>query len=191
MEDAYRQPAEREPEPPPPWNRAKMSLFASVAFFVAFVIWGATRLYVSNVFDEECAEYIGAAVTSTNIDSSISDLESAISFAEENELTEGYTSIFGSPPGEDVSRWYDSMVDVRDKLEELRRNDFPTVDLVAVDLLKERSFALTKLHLSAYPKGISVFPHNTLFLLWGVISGLGAVGFCIAYQLLKPTNEWW
>lgn len=99
-------------------------------------------------------------------------------------MTEGYTSILYRTPDEDVGFWYNNL---RQSLEELK-----TVTADATKL--ERSNLLMKLRETilddgrdgvsvTIPPGMSRFPYNTGFCLWGWLSFI-LLAVCVIWALI-------
>tara|TARA_Y100000034_G_C6884343_1_gene405818 strand:- start:169 stop:612 length:444 start_codon:yes stop_codon:yes gene_type:complete len=136
-----------------------------------FLILGVLSLCVSGgiygvqtiLFKKDCAGYLKRAADANTVDLALSQMEIAIRYIETNGMTEGYTSIVYNTPDEDLGYWYTNLVAARDGLLQIDENSSEL----------ERSNVLMKLRETlldssgtgdtlTYPKGIGVFPLNTI-----------------------------
>lgn len=191
--DSYREPAEREPEPPEPKNWAKILFFAALSMTFVFAGWAVTRGVLSASFSNNCGEYLAQASSSTTPEKALQDLESVIEYAEYNSMTEGFTTIaWSTPPSEDVGRWYESLTDIQEQLQGLVDDEPQDLgELSSFVALKSQQFQNMKTLIRQPPDGISIFGYNQVFFLWFVISSLGALGLWIAYGVMKPDYRCW
>ncbi len=147
----------------------KTQLTLAVIFAVLIIAWGGTRLYLEKVeFNVECGDVLKRAADANTIQLAKKELKAALDYMEREELTSGYTSIMYNSPSEDVGFWY---TNVKTSYEELLSlpNDVAPLERSNM-LMKLRETLLDNTDSGTtvtVPKGISVFPHNTLFACWG------------------------
>jgi hypothetical protein len=145
-------------------------------FAVSFVGWGITRKVMSIQFDKNCTGYLKRAGDANNVTVASIELKKAIAYIESNNLTDGNTGIIYQIPKEDLGFWYKNLKSAQENLEKL------DADTTLSSL--EESNALLKLRETiidhgdkgdkvTVPPGISVFPANLLFAVWGFISLMG------------------
>ena len=107
------------------------------------------------------------------IDLAARELGRAVEYIERNNLTSGYTSVLWRTPGDDVGYWHDNLTASLAELREIRPEASPL----------ERSNVLMKLRETltdqgekgttlTVPGGISIFPSNVVFFVWGGLSSL-------------------
>ena len=143
----------------------KILIFLSVAY-VFFII---TMLIIKSViFDVNCGGRLERAANANTISMAINELDAAIAYIEENNLTEGYTSIFHKSPSEDLSFWYQNIKSCRDELVDIP--DDASILVTSNALLKLRESLLSNGEHGEsliIPNGISKYPDN---LLWFCLS---------------------
>lgn len=150
----------------------KIMVFAIIATIV-FGVWMTVRIIKEVQFDMNCAQYIERAANASSIEIAKEELAKAISYAEENNMTEGVVSVFFHQPTNDVGYWYQNMTEVYDELEKIPE-DATSLEKTNV-LLKLRETLTDRNSSNVYPTipdGISVYPRNVIYFWWGVISGI-------------------
>lgn len=115
-------------------------------------------------FNRHCSGHLKRAADANSIPLAISELEIAVNYMEQHELTEGYSSVLYETPDQDIGFWYKN---INSALKDLK-----TLDPKASSL--EKSNVLLKLRETLLdhsgqaeqvttPRGVSIFPHNVLF----------------------------
>ena len=149
-------------------------LVLSVLFSLIFVIFCVFRIVNDIVFDRNCEGYLKRVADANTIELAQNNLATALRYVEDNNLTSDYTSVVYRTPDEDVGFWHDNL---KASLQELRsiKSDASQLEKSNV-LLKLRETLLDhgqSLSVTA-PSGISVFPNNFSYALWGLLSFLFA-----------------
>jgi len=170
-----------------------MRVFVSVlivSLLLAFAGFGAARFIKKVQFERNVAGHLKRASDASTIELAAQELEIAVSFLDAHNLTHGYTSLLYQTPNEDVGFWYDNLSRSLNELKELE------IDLKELDLEKAHltsSNQLMKLRETLLddtdkgvevtaPKGISIYPNNWSFCLWGIISGAPmAIAFVVLW----------
>jgi hypothetical protein len=157
-----------------------VKIIASTLFAIG-LLWGAGRCYYAIAFNVDCGEHIKRAADANTVDLAIQELKVVITYLDENKMTSGYTSTFYNSPLEDVGYWYTNL---NASLGELRKVTPDTPQLVRSNLLlKLRETLLDHTgsgESATMPSGISIFPSNVEFALWGWVSGvLAIIGFVL------------
>lgn len=153
--------------------RGCLVLLCGFILCVPFVGWAVTRTYDSIIFDREIGGRLKRAADANSIELAKQELEAVVKKAEDWKITDGYTSVLYTVPSEDVGFWYKNI-----KTCLVQINGLSTTatqgekDLV---LMKLRQTLLD--HKGGHetvtvPEGISVFPNNIAFCVWGWISAL-------------------
>lgn len=145
---------------------------------VLFIAWSMFRIVADIQFDRKCGGYLKRASDANTVEIAKKELQRAISYAEKEELTQGYTNILWQTPKEDIGFWYGN---IKASLAEL--------DQIGPDATKlERTNVLMKLRETlldqaeaglkvTVPPGISVFPYNVAFCFWAWLSTIvGVIG---------------
>lgn len=151
---------------------------------VSFVAWCSVAAVRAVIFDQQCSGYLERAANANTVEIAVGEMTAAVGYLEKRGITSGYTSILYRTPDEDVGYWYGNL---SASLAELRAIKAESGQL-------ERSNVLMKLRetlidngesgdrLTA-PSGITRFPNNTAFCLWGwgsfvlLIFGMLKTGF--------------
>ncbi len=160
-----------------------MKLFGAILFIIMSLVWAGARFYADHVqFNVACGGHIERAAHANSVELAASELDTAVKYLENNNMTSGYTSVLYQTPNEDIGFWYKNLKTSLDELKGLPPD--------ASGL--EKSNVLLKLHETLIrsgdqgkqsinvPPGISVFPGNKFFAVWGTIS----VVLCIFGVLL-------
>ena len=159
-----------------------------LVLFLPALIWLGLRIYNSVVYDIHCGGYLKRAADANTVDMDNKELAEALKYLEYNKMTEGYTSVLWKTPSEDVGFWYQNLKSSKEELEKVKPE---TTQL-------ERTNVLMKLRETLLdhgengdsvtaPAGISVFPNNTSYFVFGWLSLL--VGFGGALLILVGFNE--
>lgn len=105
------------------------------------------------------------------------ELSKAIHYLEENQITEGSTSILWDTPSENVGLWFNRLKQVQSELENVKNANTSDKNIT---LIKIRGSLLNSEKKVIIPEGLSRFPHNTLWCFltfFGIISGLLGIVF--------------
>lgn len=143
-----------------------LKVFKILTFISAlvFCIWGLLRLERGIEFDRNCVQYIREATYANSIEAAKENLEVAISYAEDHNLTEGVVSIFFKQPKNDIGYWYKNMTEAYSELEAINENTpFSKQESTLIDIRE----TLTN---STIPDGISIYPNNVLYFWVGLVS---------------------
>jgi len=73
---------------------------------IVFSAWAIARVIADINFDQGCGGYLKRAADANIIPVAISQLSIAVKYAEDHELTNGYTSVFYRTPDEDLNFWF-------------------------------------------------------------------------------------
>ena len=138
-----------------------------VLLFLPFVLWACARVYNGITFDIDCTDRLKRAADANTIELAKMELQHVVQSLERRGLTTGYTSVLYQTPSEDIGFWYTNLKASLGVLESVRP-DAP---------LLERSNLLIKLRETLLdegqeakvtePRGISIYPHNVLYAVWG------------------------
>lgn len=152
---------------------------------IAFGAWGTARIVKDVQFDMNCSQYIKRATDANTVETAKEELAKAISYAEENNLTKGIVSIFFHQPENDIGYWYKNMTETYGELENLSED---ATSLEKTNVLMKLRETLTDQEESrvsvTIPDGISIYPNNVSYFLWGLLSGI----FCIVFWMQVVFN---
>jgi hypothetical protein len=136
------------------------------------------------VFRKEIGGYMENAAAANTIELATKEMEKVMAAIDTKKYPPGFTSSLYNTPDEDVGFWVTNM---RSSLEELKQIKSDAASLEKSNVLIKLRETLTEKEKDKssvrVPDGISVYPHNTLFALWGWISAvLAIVSCCIIFS---------
>lgn len=139
-------------------------------------------LYNHIVFNKNCGGYIKQAADANTVELAIERLDKAIAYAEKNNLTYGYTSVFYTTESDNIGFWYQNMKACREEL----NNCLESSQLEKTNVLLKVRESLTddgeKGVSVTTPNGISRYPYNLLLgvLMWLAIFSWLVVFYCFS-----------
>ena len=158
-------------------------LTLSIICTLIFGSWATVRIIKSIQFNFDCSAYLKRAANANTIELAKEELGKAIKYVEDNNLTEGVVSIFLKNPSNDVGFWYQNMKSAYEELDNLSDD---TSSLEKTNVLMKLRESLTDSSDSGSttvitPSGITVYPDNTLYFVWGTISSATTIIFWILF----------
>lgn len=152
--------------------RRLVGILIGLVVLSPFLGWATVRVVQFVQFDRAVTGHLKRAADANTVELAEKELVGVVTYLQQNGVTSGYTTaMFYTEPDEDVGFWYSNL---SASLEELRK-----VPQGATQL--EKSNILIKLRETlvdhgqgvtvTVPPGASIFPRNTLYFLWGWISG--------------------
>ena len=162
----------------------------AIIFTLLFLSWVFVRMVLSVQFDQNCGGYLKRAADSATIEIATKELDIALRYMEDHSLTSGYTSILYRTPDEDIAFWYTNIKAAHDELTTLPKEASPLERTNVLMKLREtlldedsKRFEIT------LPSGISVYPFNGMFALWGWASSILTFLFgCLWLKDLKDSD---
>ena len=152
-----------------------------------FALWIGIRIYKNVSLTIDCTGHLKRAADANTVELAKEELRIAISYLESNQLTTGYTSILYRTPNEDIGFWYKNL---KYSLKELEQVTSETMQLEKSNLLMKLRETLLDHGKDGdsvtAPAGISIFPNNTGFAIWGII---GAILALIGYVLISVDED--
>lgn len=157
-------------------------LFYASLMFIPIGCW-CFFAYMNHLkFENGCFGHLTRAGHANTIEAAREEIESAVTFLEKENITEGYTAIFEGlkTPDEDIGFWYKNL---KASLEQLKKipKEVSALERSNV-LLKLRE---TVIHASSKgedlvcPPGLARYPNNlTWTVMLIVCGGVAFVGFC-------------
>ena len=129
---------------------------------------------------QNCTGYLKRAADANTVEMAIMQLNKAISYLEENNLTSGYTSVLWKTPDEDIEFWFNN---IKASQYGLSKVDGTTSSLEKSNLLMKLRETLMDNGEDGdeliVPKGLSRYPNNLLF---GILMWFG--GFILAFLFI-------
>lgn len=122
------------------------------------------------VFEKGCEGYLKRAADANTVEQAKKELTIAITYMERHNLTEGCTSILWQTPDEDVAFWYNNIKSSREELSKVTGQTTPLEKTNILMKLRETLLDESKDGSSVtVPSGISIYPHNLLYVIWFMI----------------------
>lgn len=150
-----------------------------IVSFLAFLVWGTVRVTNDILFNRGSEGHLKRAADANTIELAKQEVEVAVKYLEDNNMTSGYTSIVYTTPDEDIGFWYKNL---KSSLEELKKVSPEATQLEKSNLLiKLRETILDEgQNVSVtVPFGISVFPNNGFWAFVGCLSVILLLGSSI------------
>lgn len=150
---------------------------------ISFLIWSGVRIYKSEVtFYKHCDAYLKTAADANTIELAKKQLSKAVEYCETNRLTSGYTSIFFDTPDEDIEFWYSNLKASLNELNSVPENATQLEKSNVLMKLRETLLDTTSDGTEVTcPDGISIYPNNTAYMIWCLLSLTIAVVSGIAW----------
>lgn len=153
-------------------------IIASMAVLGTFIVKKIT-------LKQEVTGFLKRAGDANTVELANGELKKALTYLEQNNLTEGYTSILYRTPDEDVGFWYQNLKASQQELDKLGNSS--SLEKTNV-LLKLRETVLDSGKKSSVtvPDGLSVFPHNKR---WVIMGWSAFIGFFAGLVLVLPAES--
>jgi len=159
-------------------------------FTTLFILYIIVSIVFAILFQIGCTDRLKRAADSNTIELAKEELTAAISYLEEMNFTKGYTkgytSVLYKTPDEDIGFWYKNL---NSSLNELKNVNPEASQLEKSNiLLKLRETILDNspngISVTS-PAGISKYPFNTFFALWGWLSCIVSAFLWIRFVIVK------
>ena len=154
-------------------------------------IWIAATIWFTSMrieFSQNCTGYLKQAADANTVELALDRLDRAITYAERQGWTEGYTSILFKTEDENIGFWYENLKASRQELV----NVIDSSQLEQTNVLMKLRETLTENTEDGttitYPEGLWKYPYNALYavIAW-IVNLLGLVG--AVFGLLWINNE--
>ncbi|MEZ4195271.1 MAG: hypothetical protein R3B53_02640 [Candidatus Paceibacterota bacterium] len=144
---------------------------------IPFLIWGGVRMWQAEIsFNVQAGGHMQNAANANSVELATKEMENVVKYFEDRHLQPGFTSIFYNTPEENVGFW---MANMRASLDELKQVKSDATSLEKSNVLMKLRETLTDKSKSgseiSIPQGISIYPHNFIYMLVGVLSTILAV----------------
>lgn len=145
-------------------------VFAALSV-LSLVLWLTTRVVIAIHFEQNLSGHLKRAADANTIEIAIQEMEMIIGYLDNNELTNGYTSVLYRTPDEDIGFWYQNLSASLKELKEVKPDASQLEKSNILMKLRETLLDSGKEGQSTTePCGISIYPNNGLFLFWAWIS---------------------
>ena len=161
-----------------------MKVFISIIVFTLTLISPILTTIKSIQFDQKCGGYLKQAADANSVELAERQLNLAIDYIEQHELTSGYTSVLWNTEDENIEYWYNNLKQCQKELAATKDNS----TLENTNVLMKLRESLTDVDQNGttltIPYGISRYPNN---LLYGILNIISSIIFILYFGILiKP-----
>lgn len=175
-----------------------MKTLIGLILVIPFLIWGGVRWRAEYVLTRDCTGHLKLAADANSLKLARQELQTAITYLEQNNYTKGSTAIIFNNPSKDVGFFYNNLVSTRDTVDvELKRTNISELEISNV-LMKLRETVLDhgeKGDQVTQPPGLAVFPNNLGMAVWGWVSALiataGAILIFVGLHEFSEERRYW
>lgn len=164
-----------------------MRLIIFLVSFLVLIVFGGMCSVKYVQFNMNVTDYLERASNSNTVETAKKELDIALKYLENNNLTSGYTSVLYRTPDEDIGFWYSNLKEASDELGKVNNK---TSALERSNLLLKLRETITNAGQNGNyvikPQGIEIYPYNFLLNLfvWTsvVILIITVVSWCVDYE---------
>ena len=158
-----------------------MKVFISIIVFMLALISPILTTIKSIQFDQKCGGYLKQAADANSVELAERQLNLAIDYIEQHELTSGYTSVLWNTEDENIEYWYNNLKQCQKELAATKDNS----TLENTNVLMKLRESLTDIDQNGttltIPYGISRYPNN---LLYGILNTISGIIFMLYFAML-------
>lgn len=158
-----------------------MKVFISIIVFILALISPILTTIKSIQFDQKCGGYLKQAADANSVELAEKQLNLAIDYIEQHELTSGYTSVLWNTEDENIEYWYNNLKQCQKELAATKDNS----TLENTNVLMKLRESLTDVDQNGttltIPYGISRYPNN---LLYGILNTISGIIFMLYFAML-------
>lgn len=163
----------------------KIILVVTILSTLMALLWSGIRIYKAVDFNIQCTGHLKRAADANTIDLAKNELKIVMDYLEKRNLTDGIVSIVLKQPQNDIGFWYQNLKSSYEELEQIKPD---TTQLEKSNLLMKLRETLIdsgeELKVTC-PNGISIYPNNMIYFIWGVIAWIIC---CIGWLYLLFSN---
>lgn len=163
----------------------KVLLTASI---MSFIGWLITIIILDTKIMRDCGGYLERAANASTVAIATGQLEIALEYLEENELTKGSTHLLYWTPSSDLGYWYQNLKTLSDDLKKLDTDKLSSLE-ESNTLMRLREVILDNGTITS-PVGISRYPANKLFAVWGFGSFVAILVAALNLMFMKELWRW-
>ena len=142
-----------------------------IMILIACILW-AVPVVRSIQFDRACGGHLELAAVASSVETAIKELDTAITYLEEERITKGHTSILYNTPDEDIGFFYENLKAARRELATLPES---STQLEKTNILMKLRETLTSGgeygDVLNIPAGLSRYPYNGM-IMFAVLAGI-------------------
>lgn len=146
---------------------------------ILFLVWGGVRISKGFGIEFDCYSYLKRAADANTIEMAKPQLDKAIKYLEDHNLTTGIVSIFLKNPANDIDYFYQNLVASRNELEQVKPD---ASQLEKSNVLIKLRETLLDTGIVTHPCGLAIYPNNRGFMWWAIITFILTIVFgCCPY----------
>lgn len=145
-------------------------LTMAIIFTLSSLGWFVAKSVKENVFVFGCESYLKLAADASTIEMAKPQLDKAIKYLEDHNLTIGIVSVFFKNPTNDIGFFYRNLKAAQAELEKANPNITQLEESNLLMRLRKTLLEDGKSTVVTCPNGISVYPNNKVYFWWGIIS---------------------
>lgn len=149
-----------------------MKYFIASLLIVLGLITPVSCTVKSIQFNQDCAGYLKQAADANTAAIALERVTKALDYIERNRLTEGYTSVLWTTEDENISFWYENIKACKAELEACLNSS----QLEQTNVLMKVRESLMDGEGLTIPAGISRYPNNLVWMIFGWISAFLIIG---------------
>jgi hypothetical protein len=150
-----------------------------ILFTISLLVWGGIRIVRTIDFNFNCANYLKRAADANTVEMAKPNLDKAIKYLEDRNLTSGIVSIFFQNPANDIGYFYQNLKASQAELEKVNPNISQLEESNLLMKLRETLVDEGDSVKITSPAGLSIYPNNVAFFLWAILSLIGVIVFFI------------
>ena len=155
-----------------------MKKVLAAIFVLAFLAWMVVRIVLSVQIEFECYSYLKRAADANTVEMAKPNLDKAIKYLEDHNLTSGVVSIVFHNPQNDVGYFYQNLKASQAELEQVKPDATQLEKSNVLMKLRETLLDQGESTTVTHPHGLSLYPYNVGYFLWGLSSLILAAVFC-------------
>lgn len=147
-------------------------LSESVLLLMLSLCFPICALVIKIQFQQNCEGFLKQAADANTVELCLERLNKAITYVEDNNLTDGYTSVFWKTEDQNIGYWYKNLKACQEELQKCIQSSQlkkTNVLMKVRESLTDNSSNGTDLTI---PSNIEFYPYNALWLFIFIISGL-------------------
>ena len=139
---------------------------------LSLLVFIGVRVRASYLFEMNCSMFLKRAADAATPAIAGESLDQALGYIEAHRLTTGFTSVIWRTPNEDIGFWYRNIRSARGVINELSPHSSLLEQSNVLIRVREVLTDHNEVTFVTVPSGISIYPHNQAYLIWGFLSGV-------------------
>lgn len=155
----------------------RLLVVLAVLSAIVLLTWAGVRVYLALDMKFNCFNYLKRAADANTVEMAKPQLDKAIEYLEDHNLTTGVVSIIFHNPANDVGYFYQNLKASQTELEQVKSDATQLEKSNVLMKLRETLVDTGESTSVTHPAGISVYPNNVAFFLWFLLSFIATIVF--------------